>query len=502
MSCEFDCLRTYSCSAPIEAGTVAIGGERYPGAVFAPWVQVGIEGEGTNITVGNRSSPPDNHAIIKSFEYGFSEGAGVKIEIFDEEGSSLSTFVNRLSKTLCEATQDYKMSLDFGWIIQYCDGSIEMNRASDHGNRLWFLPLKIEMALENGKIKYTIEGTDLQDRVSENRLENNQGREDNMVDLKDAIRTMFRESCPHIEDVRFEDKDGNEWNFKNSDGGQNGPRSVWTTDQQNALATTRKWIAPLMTENDKGVVFQWKPDEQQPCVVLLEDPNSAPDENDPCCDVHLATYIVNGGNCSPVLQFSPQVNWTLAANAGAGGQQAGGVSAGHEKQEGRDGSNVERVGTQTQFPVNQNDVLWRGPEDIVGKAQDANAAHEAAVRFREVPSSITAELKIIGDPSLAFPLGGAGLIGRTVSIVVINPFYITGGSACEWLASPPCNQILSNKRWMIQGANHQIREGSYTTTLKLFLEVPNVELNPGEPLGGRGCGTLTFDNDQAQNPGD
>lgn len=488
-SCEFECVQTYACGVP----------QNLPhGAIYGPFVEIGFRGEGTMITVGNHSSPPDNHACIKSFEYGFSEGSGVKVEIYDEEGSKLSKFVDRLSKTVCNASSDYKMSVDFGWITTDCNNQVVVDRASTYGNRLNFLPLKIEVAFENGKIKYTIEGTDLQDRISENRLENGEGREDSKVDLKNAIRTMFSNSCPHIDDVRFEDIDGNPWDFKNSDGGKSGPKSVWTTDQQNGLATTRKWIAPLSTKNDKGVVFQWKADEQDPCIVLLEDPNPAPSgENASCCSRNIGTYIVNGGNCSPVLSFTPTINWTLVANGGSGGQQAGGASGGNMKQVGRPGSKIERVGSQTCFPVNQNDNLWRPNESNVEKSQEANANHEAAVRFREVPQSINAELKLMGEPQFAYPLGHHGLVGRTVSIIVINPFYLKD---CEWIAEPPCNEILSNKKWMVIGANHQIREGSYTTTLKLFLEVPNSDSEPGTTLGA-GCGTTSFDNDRVPNDG-
>lgn len=482
-----DCL-VYSCGNPKES---------QPGAVFAPFAQIGFEGdEGDIITVGNRSHPNDNHAVIKSLEYGFSEGVGVKVEIIDEQGSSLGHFINRLSKTACNATSDYKMFVAFGWIIQDCNGNIGHDRTTDYGNYLYFLPLKVETSFDSGKIKYTIEGTDLQDRIAENRVENNRGTEDNKMDLKGAIQDMFENSCPPINDVRFQTRDGFPWEFKNSDGGPNGPKAVWTSDQQNSLATTRKWLAPLTTSNDKGVVFQWKPDERHPVLVLMEDPNPGPFENDPCCSRNIGTYVVNGGNIGNVLSFNPTFNWVLAANGGSGGNSGSATSGGGAEQVGRPGSKIEKVGTQTQFPPNQNDNMWRPNNQIVPKAQEANTAHEAAVRLREIPSSISAEMKIMGDPSLAFPFGGQlGLTGRTVSIIAVNPFYVRGnGGNCEWLAQPSCNEILSNKKWMILGANHQIREGSYTTTLKLSLDVPNVELEPFNPLGGFGCSPAFFGN--------
>jgi hypothetical protein len=482
---ELDCL-AYSC------GNIQ---QLQPGAVFAPYIQVGFEGEGTILTVGNKSHPEDNHAIIKSLEYGFSEGCGVKLEIVDEQGSSISFFMERLSKTACGTSFDYRMFIDFGWIIQDCNGNITYDKVTSYGRYLYFLPQKVECSFEGEKIKYTIEGTDLQDRIAENRIENNLGAEDNKMNIKQAIEDMFSDNCPPIEDVRFETLDGFPWSFKNSDGGPQGPRAVWTSDQQNGLATTRKWIAPLSTRDDKGIVFQWKPDEPRPTLVLLEDPDPGPNENDPCCERNVGTFIVNGGNASNVISFTPQFSWALQSNGGSGGNSGSATSGAGIKQVGREGSQIERVGTQTQFPPNQSDNMWRPNNQIGIKAQEANANHEAAVRFREVPTSISGELKIMGDPSFAFPLGAKGLVGKHVSIIYVNPFHIkNSGDTAEWVATPPCNETISNKKWMIQSANHQIKEGSYVTTLKLFLHKPNSELEPFMPLGGFGCSGNFFEN--------
>lgn len=487
MSCEVECLSLYSCGALVTP---------QPGAILGPYVKIGFGGEGQEITVGNKSSAPDHHAVIKSFEYGFSNGAGIKVEIFDEEGSRFKTFVERLNKALARANDDYTMFCEFGWIRQDCNGNVTLDKTTDYGGMLHFLPIKIETAYEQGKIKYTLEGADFQDRIAENRIERNQGREDNKIPLKQALRRLFQENEPRVLNVLFQRADGSEWCFKNADGGCEGPKAVWPADQQNALATARKWIAPLSTSDDKGIILQWNPAEDTSTIVFLEDPKPAPGESPDCCKRNIGTYIVNGGNCSPVLSFNPTINWNLGGNAGSGGGQPGAASGGGVKQEGREGLNVERVGSQTSLAVNQNDNMWRPNDQILPKAQDAHAHHEAAVRFREVPQSITADLKIQGDPKLAFPLGSRGLVGKTVSIIVINPFHVMGGENCEWIANPVCNETLSNKKWEIISANHQIKEGSYVTILKVFLEVPNVDIDQGEPLGGNGCGTQRFDNDR------
>ncbi|MGL1636394.1 hypothetical protein ACSTJT_23245, partial [Vibrio parahaemolyticus] len=73
------------------------------------------------------------------------------------------------------------------------------------------------------------------------------------------------------------------------------------------------------------------------------------------------------------------------------------------------------------------------------------------------------------------------------SIVVINPFHIqdVGGEDCgEWLQAETCNAVLSNRQWLVLGTSHEIKEGSYTTTIKVRLDAPGTDISIGEPLGG------------------
>lgn len=491
MSCDVECLATYACNTNPELPL--------DGAVFAPYVKLGFGGEGREITVGNLSSAPDHHAVIKSFEWGYTQGYGGKIEIFDEEGSNFKKAIERLNKTIALSPTDHaSVFVEWGWIITDCYGNTRMNITSQYGGIHYGMAKSISVAYEQGKIKYVLEIGDMHDRIAENRIEKNEGREDSKKPLKQAIRDLFRNNRPSITDVKFIRQDGSPWCFNESDGGCEGPYSVWPADQQNALATVRKWIAPLTTDQGKGIVIFADPKIPESSVIFMEDPQPGPGEIVNCCDHNLGTYIVNGGKCSPVLSFSPTINWSLQSNAGSGGNAAGGMDGGTVKQTGRQGANVERVGIQASIAPDGHANMWRPQPQIVPKAQDANAAHEFAVRLFETPSSISAELKIIGDPSLSTPIGPNGFVTKNISIVVINPYHIVGGAdACEWLAQPICNETLSNKNWRIESVNHQIKEGSYVTILKVVLDVPNEALPPGTPLGGAGCGTQTFDNDAA-----
>ncbi len=487
MPCQAECLGEYSCSSPQKP---------IKGTSFAPYVKVGFSGDGEFITVGNKSAPPGNHAVIKSFQYGGQNGQGVELEIFDEEGSNFSKFMDRLNKTMSRAPEDYRMFVEWGWIISDCNGNApKLYKTTDFGGPLYFLPREIKMAFEQGKIKYTLIGADFMDRIAENRIDKNIGTEANKIALKPAIRRLFSENDPKVPTIKFQRPDGSEWCFLNSDGGCDGPKAVWTTDQQNALTTVRKWIRGLTTDEGKGVEMTWNPENGgTPEIILWEGNNPAPGESPDCCVKNIGTYIVNGGDCSPVISFSPSVNWTLGTLAGSGGGMSAGRAGNTTDQDGEPGSNRERVGTTTHIVGNNNEDQWRSGQSSAEKNKKAQAAHEKATADNEVPKSIEAELKIQGDPTI-IPIASNGwLRGATVSIIVINPFYVKQDGSlgnCRWLAEPQCNNIFSNKSWLVLGVNHQIQEGNYVTTLKVTLRAPGVDLEGDTAAGGPGCGTWT-----------
>lgn len=499
MVCDFQCLTTYGC--PTAPGQPITVNQITPGVIYSPYVEVGFKSTGgSNITVGNNSSPNGNtqngQASIKSLEYGVSNGFGVTIEIIDEEGSNLNQFVNRLNKTVTRANSDYTMDIDFGWIITDCNNNTTSIKVSNYGNKLRFLLLNIDLSFESGKVKYKITGNDLGRRIEDTRVSNAQGTEDNKISLKEAISNLMRQNVPSVNQVLYWDQDGIDWGFA-GDAGPDGPMACWTSDQQNALATIRRWIAPLTTHNGKGILFQWLPDVTEPTLVLLEDPTPTNGQVQPCTN-NIGTYIVGGGSCSSVISFTPSLHWILTNNAGSGGINGGGATGGNrENAWSALNSTIERVGRAWTGAVDQNDVQWMIPDRIPLQRQLAFIAHENASRLQEVSLPIDAELKIMGDPFFVFPLSNTanhGVLYKYISIIVINPFYI---NSCNWLAQPSCNNYLSNKNWQIIGANHQINQGSYVTTLKLRLFAPNVELPQGSPLGGM-AGGITFINDSGE----
>lgn len=481
-----NCIATYSCGAPIQP----IDGA----AVMTPYVEIGFGGVEKMLMTGNQSAPlANNHAAIKSFELGFTPGqpasAGFKAEILDEGGTMYKKIVAAINKSVQTQAGDTKgCYAKWGWIVTSCNDEPRIITNEDYGQRLHFLPKNVETVFENGLVKLTIETAP--PTWTEVRLTNNLGDEDNKMPLRQALQQLFTEKDPAVNNVRFLDKDGTEdgLRFKTSDGdAYNGPRGVWPMDQQNALAIARKWLSSITTADGKGILILYDPENVK--VVFHEDPGNS---SASCCGRSLGTYIVNGGNCSPVISFNPTMKWWPAkGNAPGSGGTAPGASGGQMNEEIQPVElDIERTGAQTGPTVQQSDWTWRIPDDMASRTNEAFIAHLQAEVPYSVITPIEAELKIIGDPSFNNPVL---YVAKWLSIIVINPFYVNGTDGdCTWLATSNCNGTLSNKKWLIKGVSHQISAGSYTTTIKVMLPTPNVDVDRDAPLGGDGCGTESF----------
>lgn len=503
------CKAVYSCpEQPIRLPFDEISGDqKYSGYSFAPFVSLTLKFSNQEITVtteyltvGNNSRPfGNNTAVIKAMEFGASEGMGCTIEIFDEEGGNFTKSFEFLNKGLAGIEDQIKnFELDFGWIVEKkCGDGSDIKKYSvssrEESRPINLLLSKMNVVYEGGKIKYILEAQDNTQRISEVRHECNIGTEDKKVSLKDAIKIFMKTQLPRpFLDVKFLKKDGTEWNFANSDGGPNGPKSVWGSCQQNKLATLRRWISQLTTADGKGIILRWqgKDKGENPregaTIVLLEDPAPEADSSgiiEGCGDMNIATFIVNGGSKSPVLSFNPSVNWILAGLGKSGGGSSPN-SGKASKQDGEKDDKRDISGIMTGSTIDSSTINWRYVGDQAEKNANANTAHQEANQSQEMFEAIQAELKIIGDPSFVFPID---FLGRYLSLIVINPFHLrnNGENGCpDWLAEPACNPVFSNKNWRISGVNHQIREGSYVTTLKLGLDSPNYNLPPDAPLGG------------------
>jgi hypothetical protein len=139
-----------------------------------------------------------------------------------------------------------------------------------------------------------------------------------------------------------------------------------------------------------------------------------------------------------------------------------------------------------------------GPKNAMTILQQGQAANTRAnVSF----NSIEAELKIQGDPTFADPIF---TVGKTLALLVINPFHVddSGGGSCgDWTQAETCNAVLSNKNWIIMGSHHEIKEGSYTTIIKVRLPAPGADISVGQPLGADPTGYVISTNCQGGSGG-
>ena len=482
-----------------------------PGAVYAPYVSLTFAG-GHKITVGNESSPKTNLATITSFELGLSpgeKGYGCDVEIIDVGGSMYKDIIKAINKTIELDGKDYgNVRMDWGWIIKNTDGSIDVVTAfTTTGIRFHGQFQGLETNFEGGNVKIKMQIRGVQSKELDSSHAGAEGASDQLMDLSTALQKLFVDYAGFA-GVAYRDEQGAivspEKFFNPKDGGTTGPKAVWPMHQSNAFTIARMWLASITTQKGKGIIIIHEPDTNR--IIFAEDPSTSK-----CCADAVASFVVNGGNCSPVISFNPSINWPKGMIPSGGGT-AGGASSGQSQNIIKQPPNKENAGTQSAYGIQQSDWDFRVPEDHAAGMTDASNKHsEAAIAIGSAVGGgkpgWTAELKIIGDPRFCNVLGPAattnntdpknqppvtqGLFGKSVAIIFINPFYVgskdktlpISATNTSWIQESPCNEFITNKKYLITGVSHQISSGSYTTTFSLKLLLPNVELPADAGLG-------------------
>lgn len=478
-----------ACGSKYSCGSLK---ESIDAELLAPWVKAEFKNSasGAVITVGNNSSPQfGNTAGITSFELGMSDGLKLTLEIIDEEGGAFNEFVDKLVKCLKDANVEDSQALlevTFGWV--------KNNGQVISSDKIKCTPVQMDITFQaGGLIKYTITAPDPVKTVFNSREEDSYGEDSQKMRLKDAIRELCATGDPVME-VEFARKEGGEWGF--NEGGFNGPKDKWSANRQNKLSVIRQWIEPFRTDRDLGIVINWNPNEGK--LTLFEDYSGDCSEG-PGCNNSIGTFIVNGGNLSNVINFAPQINWPAGFAKLSQGGNTGGAETGKTTRIGDNESSAKstdctkpkdgnkKAGLQQSVNVTEQARNAYGSKKALDETTKSVQAHNKANGVYQTSlQPIEAELTIQGDPSFSDLVSW---MGKFASIIVINPFHIRGGGQADcgdWLARPGCNQILSNKFWQIQGLSHSIKEGSYTTTFKLFLAAPGIDLEEGAAFGGVG----------------
>jgi hypothetical protein len=431
---------------------------------LSPYVELDIAG---GIKVGNKSAPSfNNEAVIKSFEFGTSNGATAEIEILDEQGGTFDKTITAMASRLCDYSGDKVMAIKYGWTTTNCGGGGVPRLTAP----IYLVPKDLTVTYEGGKIKYKITAVDpMKVAASTTRLQWVFGTDDHPMKLKDALQQLMDKECPKIK-LKWYGKEGkpSNWDFKDE------PKSVWDGDNQNKLSSALKWMEYFVSENDRGVYASWDVTSKTPTMIFRE--GNIPDcyKSDPE-GTNSGTYIVNGGKNSNVISFSPSVSWPnwWQAEAGTGGNAGGGWTAGGQSV---GAENPRSCPEATKGLGIQETLSWCryaldtfGPKNAMAKMAWNQRLNATANKISGM-SPVEGELKIQGDPSEQF-YHPALVVGNKIHVVVINPFHLRDGQ-CEWLAEPICNSTFTSEEWQVMGCSHSIREGSFVTTLKIRLNPP------------------------------
>ena len=451
------------------------------GHIFAPFIELQIRD--MFFKTGNESYLADPHKMaIKSMQYGLSQGNGgikVDFELVAEGSTGYREIVDRLNKAIGEATTDIQQNkFRFGWLRKFCGSEAVIPQPASPW--ILILPTKMSANIDGGVAKIKVECNDLLYRSFSRRIQENKGDEDNLFDLKTAIRELCSTNDPVME-VEFRNFTGDgEIEFKNSsDPEGNGPKGVFQGNQLPLLSTIRNWLNTTPTVNKRGCYFQYDPVNAK--LIIQEDPEcKSNQENCDQCAVK-ASYIVNGGNCSPVISFSPNIEYVLDAGGGGGGSGSPSTGQNQFAQPTTDEKPIENSGSGNQTSINA-DTRTVPPEAQAENAKEGIAVNTSANKKLDLRQAIEGELTIMGDPSWHEI---TGILARYVSIAVVSPFSLGGEKGeCQWLAKPPLNVVLSNKKWFVKGVDHQIESGKFVTKLKVTLAAGAAELPVGSSFGG------------------
>ena len=453
---------------------------------FSPIIKADIINSGIGITVGNKSYPyRKNNAIIKSIRFGFVDGMEGSIEIIDQEGDAFSLFMDYLLK--CPKESEMKRSIisfQLGWTYTKCNNPFAKNN-------IVYSPIiesriqKASSSISNGVIRFNIDFA-TEDKILQNFRENKIFGEETggkKMKLNDAINQLAAiEPALIVRYARYNESgeliylpEGHKWSPVTD------PKTSWQADNLDRYSVIQKWIEPFTVNNgngEKGVLLIHslrRPNE----IIILEDPANANDDQE-IEKRTLGTFIVNGGNCSGVLEFNPNVDFTAPMPSEGRGGSTDPTSSRNEIKEKENKNNLDNMGSQQTIVVSQQAVSILGKEasKTTNKSQNKHSkANEAIdINFRPISG---AELKIVGTTDKRFYT--SLMKGKYLAIVVISPFYIQerNNDCGDFLKNSSCHPVFSSKEWTITGVEHSVQEGSFVTTLKVDL------LNPPKVRSGK-----------------
>ncbi len=410
---------------------------------------------------------------------------------------------------------------------------------------LWFLPDTITVNMQqNGKFLYEIEGVDLLQRSSEHasaRVYTSDGIKDHFVT---AVKKLAAESTPafNVDFLQVNEATGSTEPLKffvppntgfalfgvqvvpDPDVETLGPMMTYSGKEANPLAIINQWLGSVRAQTSnpdlpqgRGITMNYDSNYYNPSIdrvngkparhgrmIIWADAFPTGKNAKFNLDGRIkALYLVNGGSCSPVFGFTP----SFKGNFVSAGLRAGGAGmTGSEGKTLKASAAASTVGSTMGRGLKIATAVFTALQDVMGKNADEYAMTNLSLHRRAnvLYHSIEAELRVQGDPSIYYCTPFEGY-GKCVALVVINPFTMTRlqGECPEWetISTGTCNDILTNRAWFIKGCDHQIKEGSYITTLKIMLMMPGVDFDAtrsgsplsATPLGGDPAATTLCD---------
>jgi hypothetical protein len=424
--------------------------------------------------------------------------------------------------------------INIGWIIKGCNGTItkytmkEMNevvsnnyktedgREQNSGPYIYGIFKKVDVAAENGVYKVTLTFVDGFSFNEESKLDKMWGSEKFKMSFKDAIILASKFNCNTGKPdslqklARISFRKNAPWYFDVKEGGEAGPKSVWNSWRQGLFPFFREISLYLLTSAKKGWWFAYDNGScSEPTILMIEDrnPSLCLNEKDLVLENgSIITYIVNGGDCSPVIKFNPSFNAVPIQNSAKTDGKGNVVQAPKENiamggggPSGIDQEPIQLLDCATKFDdkgkiiitrTNRNNnnsangtlgtvsssaeaMNFRSPKNITKDGAEATynqaKAEAGDGNAMNLFAPIKATLEIHGDP---FWANSINLFKNFfIKIIFINSYCIEKSTkidgACEFLQKPKCNSRFSGI-YKVGSAKHSISSGSYVTSLELF----------------------------------
>jgi len=485
---------------------------------------------------GDQLNVVTSKSYIQSFEMTAGSHYEGTIVIITCDYSVVENLLDVTPKSSC-AWSDYQLGgnealghINIGWIIKDCNGNtrkftmIEVNNKESNiytnsdneevssGPYIYGIFRKADVTYENGIYKITMNFQDGSAYLDETKLDQVWFSEEFKGTFQEALGKSAKFNCDNrdsdltqsISMLSFIKGSISNWKFSPNDGGKNGPRSVYNGLRTTLFSFLREISNSLLTSNQKGWWFGYDNGScGKPSILLVEDRNPSLCIRDNGLDTNgtFITYIVNGGNCSPVIKFSPSFNSVplkkdLENNGGIievgtkfsiGG---GGPSAidqtpvqifNCEGEYNETTGNTDLKASSVRDNNSSNgyfatvssiaeQLIWRAPVNIVkqtAKAIFGQTVTEAADGpAMSLFAPIKATLEIHGDP---FWANSINIYNNCfIKVILLNPFCLEKNSeVCEFLQKPKCNSKFSGI-YKVGSAKHSINSGSYVTTLELY----------------------------------